>query len=461
NVVRPAVVSIQAEEQAKRPQARRLPPGAPPGMEDFFRQFQMPDNTPRESSGSGFIVSKDGYILTNNHVVAGADRLMVTLLDRRVFPARVVGRDSTTDVAVIKIDANDLPTVQLGEDTTAHIGTWVLAIGNPLGLNFTVTAGIVSAKGRQLQGLLNPNGQNPYAIMDYIQTDAAINPGNSGGPLVNLKGQVVGINSAIASGTGYYAGYGFAIPITLARRVMEDLIQYGQVRRAVLGVSIGDVDASQAKIAGLKDIHGAVVQGFSDEDTSPAKRAGVELGDVIVAVDGHDVENVAGLQRMIRDYKPGQTVSIDVMRYGQKKTLQVKLGEPPNASQVASASNDDGSSDAATAGKASTRLGIDVAPLGSAVRDASNVPAEWRRGLLVTSVDPSGPARVDPSQPNSTGLAPNDDIIVREQYPKRADIRSTADLDAAVAGVKKGDVLQLLVYNMRAQNTRLVNIQVR
>jgi serine protease Do len=201
-------------------------------MEDFFRQFQMPDNTPRESSGSGFIVSKDGYILTNNHVVAGADRLMVTLLDRRVFPARVVGRDSTTDVAVIKIDANDLPTVQLGEDTTAHIGTWVLAIGNPLGLNFTVTAGIVSAKGRQLQGLLNPNGQNPYAIMDYIQTDAAINPGNSGGPLVNLKGQVVGINSAIASGTGYYAGYGFAIPITLARRVMEDLIQYGQVRGA-------------------------------------------------------------------------------------------------------------------------------------------------------------------------------------------------------------------------------------
>ena len=198
-----------------------------------------PNDQPEEASGSGFIVSDDGYILTNNHVVADADKVTVTLFDKRVVrERRSIGRDPTTDVAVIKIDGKNLPTLSLGDDAKARVGQWVLAIGNPLQLNFTVTAGIVSAKGRNQPGLLNPRGDNPYAITDYIQTDAAINPGNSGGPLLNIRGDVIGINSAIASGTGYYAGYGFAIPITLAKQVMDDLIKYGKIKRAVVGVSL-------------------------------------------------------------------------------------------------------------------------------------------------------------------------------------------------------------------------------
>src|ERR671933_1682222 len=235
-----------------------------------------PDNTPMEASGTGFIVTKDGYILTNNHVVADADRVTVGLLDKRNFTARVVGRDATTDIAVVKIDATNLPVATLGDDEQARVGQWVLAIGNPLQLDFTVTAGIISSKGRSLPGLLSTR----YAITDYIQTDAAINPGNSGGPLVNIRGEVIGINSAIASQTGYYSGYGFAIPITLAKDVMSDLIAYGKVRRPVLGVTINDADADDAQAAGLSDIRGVKVEGFNPAEGSPAERAGLEPGDV-------------------------------------------------------------------------------------------------------------------------------------------------------------------------------------
>src|SRR4051812_14880870 len=200
--VTPSVVSIQTQTlRSTRPRSQR------PGIEDFFRNFDPQgqiQQRPQEASGTGFIVSKDGFILTNNHVVADADKVTVTLLDKRIFEAKVIGRDPTTDVAVIKIDGTNLPVAALGDDNNARVGQWVVAIGNPLGLDFTVTAGIISAKGRPLQGLL----QGSYAITDYIQTDAAINPGNSGGPLVNIRGEVIGINSAIASSTGYYAGYG-------------------------------------------------------------------------------------------------------------------------------------------------------------------------------------------------------------------------------------------------------------
>jgi len=214
--VTPAVVSIQAERDAKQSVQRSPRRNGPPGLEDFFQKFD-PRSAPAEASGSGFIVSKDGYILTNNHVVEDFDRLNVTLTDHRVFKAKVVGRDPTTDVAVIKIEGKDLPTATLGNDESARVGEWVLAIGNPLGLDFTVTAGIVSAKGRgstELQGL----NRDAYAITDFIQTDAAINPGNSGGPLVNSRGEVIGINSAIASQTGYYAGYGLPFQSRLPSR---------------------------------------------------------------------------------------------------------------------------------------------------------------------------------------------------------------------------------------------------
>ncbi len=328
--VTPSVVSIQT---TRLPSARQR---SRPDIEEFFRNFQPSpqERAPQEASGTGFIVSKDGYILTNNHVVADADKVTVSLLDKRVFEARVIGRDPTTDVAVIKIDGTNLPVTALGDDNTARVGQWVVAIGNPLGLDFTVTAGIISAKGRPLAGLLGNRG---YEITDYIQTDAAINPGNSGGPLVNIRGEVIGINSAIASSTGFYAGYGFAIPVTLAKQVMDDLIRYGKVRRAVMGVAIAPATAVEAKAAGLKEVTGVYVRSFSTETNSPAKEAGVQPGDVIITADGKPADRVSTLQRIIRTHKPGETVTLDVMRFGERKTFKVKLVEAPDVAQVASA----------------------------------------------------------------------------------------------------------------------------
>jgi serine protease Do len=282
-------------------------------------------------SGSGFIVSPDGLILTNNHVVENATKVTVTLTDRREFDARVIGRDPTTDVAVIKVDGKDLPTLSFGDDQVTRVGDWVLAIGNPLGLDFTVTQGIVSAKGRGGFGALY---DSPYAVVDYLQTDAPINPGNSGGPLVNIRGEVVGINAAIASPTGSYAGYGFAIPVTLAQDVMKDLVAYGHVRRGLLGLSLQEVrqkDAQNAQLAkaGVPQIRGALVAEFAQGIASPAKEAGVQKGDVIVGVNGQSVDHVASLQRAVRSSRPGDTVSLDLVRNGTRATLKVRLSEAP------------------------------------------------------------------------------------------------------------------------------------
>src|SRR2546423_13014675 len=280
--VKPAVVFIKSERR-ERVSSRRAP-----SFDDFFNSPRRP--RVEQGSGSGFIVSQDGYILTNNHVVQGADRVTVRLYDNREFTAKTIGTDPTTDVAVIRIQATSLPTVRLGDADSTRIGNWVLAIGNPLGqaFTFTVTAGIVSAKGRGLQTL----NQSRYAIQDFIQTDAAINPGNSGGPLVNVRGEVIGINSAIASETGYYAGYGFAIPINLARTVMTQLISTGHVERAVLGISIRAITPEDAEYAELSEIRGVVVNAFNPPADSPAKRAGLQDGDVIVAQDGQSIASV-------------------------------------------------------------------------------------------------------------------------------------------------------------------------
>ena len=451
--VTPAVVSIQAEHLGR---ARgRAPRNNAPGLDEFFRQFENPhSDQPSEASGSGFIVSKDGYILTNNHVVADADQVNIHLLDNRVFPAKVIGRDPTTDIAVLKIDANDLPTVSMGDDATTRVGQWVVAIGNPLGLDFTVTAGIVSAKGRTLQGLLN----TPYAIQDYIQTDAAINPGNSGGPLVNIRGEVVGINSAIASSTGFYAGYGFAIPITLARQVMDDIIKYGRVRRAVLGINITEVDPNDAKVAGLTAIKGVKVIGYDpvdNPDQSPAKRAGIEIGDVITAIQGQEVDRVSSLQRVVRGFKPGQTVDVTVMRLGKKQDVNVKLAEPP-AERTDVAANDNEEDDAAPAastnGRSYDKLGISVAPLPAAYAAAQRVGAQFRNGLLVTSVTVGGPAY--------RNLLTNRDIIIGVNYPKKASITSPADLQNLVSGLKDGDLVQLVLYDALLRGTRVVTLRV-
>jgi serine protease Do len=431
--VTPAVVSIEAEQLEAR---RNTQPrgNLPQGMEEFFRRVEMPDPTPRGGSGSGFIVTKDGYILTNNHVVANADRVTVTLLDNRRFQARVVGRDPTTDVAVIKVEGKDLPTVSMGDDRKTRIGQWVVAIGNPLGLEFTVTAGIVSAKGRSQ---LNLPGRERYAIQDFIQTDAAINPGNSGGPLVNIRGEVIGINSAIASPTGFNAGYGFAIPITLAKQVMDDIVQFGRVRRGVLGVSIGEVEPADARAGGLDEIRGVKINAFDpSEAESPSARAGMEVGDIIIAAAGQRVNRVGELQRIVRGFKPGEIVDIDVMRFGQKRTVRVRLGEPPREREDQVASADRPGAEPVRANERSNeRLGITVQPVPTEFR----VSDEYRRGLLVTEVSARGPAYRE--------LWANRDIILRTLHPVRREIRSANDLEQVVSSLKRGDVLSLLVYD--------------
>ncbi len=449
--VTPAVVSIQAERDARRPRAGTGSPqqqrrNVPPGFEEFFNQLdpRQQQQGPAESSGSGFIVSKDGYILTNNHVVEGADRVKVLMSDRREFKAKIIGRDPQTDVAVLKIDGSGLPVVGLGDDNKLRIGEWVVAIGNPLGLNFTVTAGIISAKGRgnELAGLNRDN----YAITDFIQTDAAINPGNSGGPLMNTRGEVIGINSAIASQTGFYSGYGFAIPITLAKTVMDDIVTHGRVRRAILGVTINDVNAEDAAVAGLKQIAGAKVGGFNTED-SPAKRAGMEPGDIIVKVEGKDVDRVSGLQRVVRMHQPGESIEVEVVRYGQRKTFNIKLQEAPaEAEQVATAEE----KPAASESVANPKIGITLEAISAEVAKANNI-ADQFRGLRVIAVDAAGPAAQKLDQ---------QDIIVKVIRPEPATvIRATADLQKTLARMKGGDYLSLLVYRVGV-GTRVVNLKI-
>src|SRR5213593_2405203 len=427
--VKPAVVFIRSQH-VERADNQRLPPG----FEDFFPQFRRRPQV-EQGSGSGFLVSPDGYILTNNHVVAGADKVTVRLYDKREFTAKVVGTDANTDVAVIRIDARNLPTVGFGNSDSTRVGEWVLAIGNPLEFNFTVTAGIVSAKGRLLQGLPHPS----YGIQDFIQTDAAINPGNSGGPLVNIQGQVIGINSAIASETGFYSGYGFAIPINLARTVMDQLVKTGHVERAVMGIRINDATQEDAEAVGLKQITGVVVKSYTD-DNSPAKKAGIQLGDVIVALDGESIDNTPQLQQKVAFKKPGETVEITVLRQGgEKRTVTVRLARAPSEadSEVAAASSK-AKGDAASSKE--EMLGISVEPLTQDdARDPRLRPVVQRGGgLIVTDVSPDGPAY-------QRLLAADDggpDIIVAVNG---APTRTRAALREALRKVKPGEVVTLQV----------------
>ncbi|OAV69781.1 putative periplasmic serine endoprotease DegP-like precursor [Bacteroidales bacterium Barb6XT] len=285
------------------------------GFGNRGQQPQQPQ--PRVGAGSGVIISTDGYIMTNNHVVDGADELEVTLNDNRKFTAKVIGADPTTDIALIKIEAKDLPTIPFGDSEKLKVGEWVLAIGNPFNLTSTVTAGIVSAKGR---GGISRGG----GIESFIQTDAAVNPGNSGGALVNTKGELVGINTAIYSETGNFAGYSFAVPVSIAGKVVGDLKQYGTVQRAVLGVTMGDVQyASEEDKDKLKVLEGAYVSGFAER--SSAKEVGIEKGDVITEVNGVKIKSGSSLQEQISKYRPGDKVKVTVDRYGTTKTFTVEL----------------------------------------------------------------------------------------------------------------------------------------
>jgi serine protease Do len=420
------------------PAAARLR-GDPAG--DAAAGFQVPreqQRGPARGSGSGFIVSPDGYILTNNHVVEGATRIRVTLTDRRIFDARVIGRDDNTDVALIKIDATGLPVATLGDDRQVQVGQPVIAIGNPLGLRSTVTTGIISAKerGSDLNGLLGTT----YSVADFLQTDAVINPGNSGGPLVDLAGRVIGINSAIESPTGVYAGYGFAVPVGIARTAMEQFLKYGRVRRAILGVGINDVRAADAQAAGLREIRGALV-GSVQEDGG-ARAAGLQPGDIILSVDNQPISSVAVLQRTIYGYQPGQTVNGAVQRFGTPRAgardaarrRRRSARRPPRRRRRA-----------ARRPSPAARVGFE--PLTPAIAQSCRCRAP-RQGLVVRDVDPSGPAAG--SSPRATSSRAT--WAPAGQRP----VRAAGDLASVVTNAPNG-VVSLLVVG-RGGGGRVVNI---
>lgn len=344
-----AVVHIKSTHLYDNPQSQSFQfRNAPSPFRDFFGddfngffgpKFKL--ETPKNQSnkpptkvgtGSGVVVSKDGYIMTNNHVIADADDIEVTLHDNRTYKATVVGTDPTTDLALIQIKEKNLPKISFVNSDQVKIGEWVLAVGNPFSLNSTITAGIVSAKGRNINIL-----KEQYAVENFIQTDAAINPGNSGGALVNLDGGLIGINTAIASPTGVYSGYGFAVPSNIVNKVMEDLLKYGVVQRGVLGIMIRTVDGNLAKDKDLDIVSGVYVDSLMQ--TSAAKDAGIKVGDVILKINDTEVNSTPELQGMIARHRPGETVQLLVNRDGKEKTFEVILNNREGNKSLASKEN--------------------------------------------------------------------------------------------------------------------------
>ena len=440
--VGPAVVNIEGKITQKHRVHRRVQ-GLPDDAQipDLFRRFfgpdfQMPggpdgndddgEATAALSEGSGFILSSDGYILTNRHVVQGASRVTVKLTDRREFSAKVIGSDEQFDVALVKIDATGLPTVRIGDSDRLKPGQWVVAIGSPFGLDHSVTAGIVSAVGRS----------NPYAnqrYVQFIQTDVAINQGNSGGPLINTRGEVVGINSQIFSASGGYMGISFAIPIDLAIKAADQIRATGHVRRGMLGVSVGPIDSLKAQALGLPDSRGALVNDLSA--TSPAAKAGMQIGDVIRAVNGKDVTAFSDLPPSIGLLPPGAQVKLDVMRDGRLHHLTVTLAPLNEADEQGGQAASP--QDHATAQPTYERLlGIQVRDTAENERDALKTTGQ-EKGVVITKV--IAPWARETQPPLTAGL-----LILRVGH---SPIDSVAALDRALSAVKKGQVVMLLVSN--------------
>ena len=369
---------------------RRSPQGNPFGQDDFFERFfgpqfgppqggrqSTPRNQPRVGTGSGVVINPEGYIVTNNHVIDGADDIEVLFNDNRSFKAELIGTDPTTDIALLKIDTEGLQYLPMVDSDNVQVGQWVMAVGNPFNLNSTVTAGIVSAKGRAINIL-----QEQYAIEDFIQTDAAINPGNSGGALVNLDGSLVGINTAIASPTGAYSGYGFAVPANIVKKVVRDLREYGVVQRGLIGAMIRQVDQNLAEERGLSRNYGVLVDSLVAG--SAALDAGIESGDVIVAVEDRTIKTRSDLLGMIARYRPGETVTFTVERDGTDREFPVVLNNENGTTDVVE-------KDAPVA--VAALLGVELEEVRGGVRvtDIDDGPIDeqtkMKRGFVITGVD--------------------------------------------------------------------------
>ncbi|MCD6680991.1 MAG: Do family serine endopeptidase [Burkholderiaceae bacterium] len=381
----PAVVGIQVQGTKEQAAGRRFEFGPEFRNDPFFRFFrglpipQPQDDVPTRGQGSGFIISPDGLILTNAHVVRDADSVRVKLADRREFEAKVLGIDAATDIAVLKIDANNLPAVRFGQSDRLEVGDYVLAIGAPFGFEQSATSGIVSAKGRSLPG---------DAYVPFIQTDVAVNPGNSGGPLFDAGGRVVGINAQIYSRTGGYEGLSFAIPIDVALRVKDQIVETGEARHARLGVTIQQLNQALADAFDLENPDGALVSSVLPD--SAAQKAGLRTGDVIVSINGQPIEQSGDLSVFVGMSRPGTEVTLGVIRDGEKRKIEAVLGEAQSV-QTASAE--------ANANEATGRLGLAVRPLNRDERESANID---KGGLLVTDV--SGEAR-------RAGVRPGDVIL--------------------------------------------------
>ncbi|HEY3404143.1 MAG TPA: Do family serine endopeptidase, partial [Ohtaekwangia sp.] len=384
--VTPAVVHIRSTQDGPREQ--QLPEGIDPFGDLFGQRGQR---GPSQSSGSGVIINENGYIVTNNHVVQDADVVEVTLLDNRTIKAEVIGTDPDTDLAIIKINEKGLPHLSFVDSDKAKVGEWVLAVGNPFNLNSTVTAGIISAKGRNINILNRSSQEGNTAIESFIQTDAAINPGNSGGALVNLSGGLLGINTAIASPTGSYSGYGFAVPSNIVSKIVEDLIQYGVVQRGWLGVSIGSVNSQLAKEFELTVNEGAYVSGFAEK--SSAKEAGLKEGDVVVKIDETPIRSSSALIEYIGRHRPGDKVNMVVNRKGKELTLPVvlksrdgKIGviKPEERSGFASLGLEVEDVDANVLKKLDIENGVRVSGLGNGKLSRYT---DMRKGFIITKVN--------------------------------------------------------------------------
>jgi serine protease Do len=448
-----AVVNISTSQKvdARVSGMPDLPPGSP--MEEFFDEFfknrrgqggggpgggDDSDHTPHRinSLGSGFIIDPSGLVVTNNHVIADADEINVILNDGTKLPAQLVGKDSKSDLALLRVHADKpLKSVPFGDSDKLRLGEWVIAIGNPFSLGGTVTAGIVSARNRDINS-------GPYD--NYIQTDAAINRGNSGGPLFNLNGEVIGVNTAIISPSGGSIGIGFAVPSDSAMPVIDQLRQFGETRRGWLGVRIQQVTDDIAESLGIKPPRGALVAGVDDK--GPAKPAGIEPGDVVVKFDGHDIKEMRDLPRIVADTPVGKVVDVIIIRKGKEETHQVKIGRLQDTEKLASA---DTKPDTPPEQKSTVQktLGLELSSLTDPLRKKFKI-RDTVKGVLITGVDPS----VDRTQPDKR-LSPGD-IIVEVQYQA---VGNPADLQARIDQLKsQGKKVAVLLVANGVGETRFV-----